>query len=182
MIDTKAAPAQEHGAFFELDTKSVQEDGTFVGYASIFGLTDLGRDIVQAGAFAASLKVRPASKVKMLRGHDTSEPIGVWTELVEDTKGLKATGRLILETTRGRETYALLKAGALDGLSIGYKTVKDKLDRKSGTRLLEAVDLHEVSITTFPMLPQAIVTRVKNSGTDFSRLIRAINAATAAIA
>ncbi len=173
------SPAKEHGSFFELDVKSITEDGTFSGYASLFGVKDLGRDIVAAGAFTKSLKSRPAGRVKMLRGHDTAEPIGVWTSLVEDQRGLKATGQLILTTVKGKETYELMKAGALDGLSIGYKSIKDSFDRKSGTRLLEALDLYEISIVVFPMLPAATVSRVKS--TDFSRLVSAINAATAAL-
>src|SRR4051812_28668276 len=100
---------KETGGFFELDIKTIADDGTFAGYASLFGVEDLGSDIVQAGAFAKSLKTKPANKVKMLRGHDSSEPIGVWTNLVEDARGLKATGQLILTTVKGRETYELLK-------------------------------------------------------------------------
>jgi HK97 family phage prohead protease len=92
---------------------------------------------------------------------------------------LKATGRLILETVKGRETYALLKAGALDGLSIGYRTKKETFDRTKNVRLLHELELHEISIVTFPMLPSATISRVKH--TDFSRLVQAINRATAAL-
>jgi HK97 family phage prohead protease len=172
--------SKEHGAFFELDTKSVQEDGTFTGYASLFGVKDLGRDIVQTGAFTQSLKSRPAGKVKMLRAHEPNEPIGIWILLEQDSRGLKATGQLILATVKGRETYELMKAGAIDGLSIGYKSIKDSIDRKSGTRILETVDLFEISIVTFPMLPTATITRVK-SGSDFRSLIEAINRAITAL-
>ncbi|MCK1313706.1 HK97 family phage prohead protease [Bradyrhizobium sp. 23] len=170
---------KETGNCFEFDVKAVAEDGTFSGYASVFGVTDLGGDSVQPGAFTKSLKSKPAAKVKMLRGHDTSEPIGVWTSIVEDSRGLKATGRLILDTNKGRETYALLKAGALDGLSIGYRTKKESFDRTKKVRLLNELELHEVSIVTFPMNPTATISRVKS--TDFSRLVAAINRATAAL-
>jgi uncharacterized protein len=104
---------KETGNCLELDIKAVAEDGTFSGYASLFGVKDLGGDVVQPGAFTKSLKSKPAAKVKMLRGHDTSEPIGVWTSLAEDSRGLKATGQLILTTVKGRETYELLKAGCV---------------------------------------------------------------------
>jgi uncharacterized protein len=170
---------KETGGCLELDIKTLAEDGTFTGYGSVFGVKDLGGDIVQSGAFTKSLKSKPASKVKMLRGHDTSEPIGVWTSIVEDAHGLKATGQLILETVKGRETHALLKAGALDGLSIGYRTKKETLDRKNNARLLNELELHEISIVTFPMNPTATISRVKS--TDFSRLVAAINRATAAL-
>jgi HK97 family phage prohead protease len=171
---------KETGGCFEFDVKSISEDGTFTGYASLFGVTDLGGDSVQPGAFTKSLKSKPASKVKMLRGHDTSEPIGVWTSILEDARGLKATGQLILDTVKGRETYALLKAGALDGLSIGYRTKKDSFDRTKKVRMLNELELHEISIVTFPMLPSATISRVKH-GSDFSRLVSAINRATAAL-
>ncbi len=161
----------EHGLALELDIKSVTEEGVFTGYASTFGNQDQGRDIVMPGAFAKSLSRRPAAKVKMLRGHDTGEPIGIWTDLKEDRKGLKATGRIILETSRGRETYALLKAGALDGLSIGFRTIKDRLDRAKGVRHLEEIDLAEISVVTFPMNTQATVTAVKSTDHDRARAI-----------
>lgn len=173
----------EFGFTFELDVKAVTDEGEFVGYASIFGNEDLGRDVVVNGAFTKSLKRRPVDRVKMLRGHDTQEPIGVWLDLAEDARGLKAKGRLILETTKGRETHALMKAGALDGLSIGFRTLKDRFDRAKGIRFVEEVDLIEISIVTFPMNPRATVSAVKgNSATEHARaLVRAINRATEAL-
>jgi uncharacterized protein len=170
---------KETGGCLELDIKAVAEDGSFVGYASLFGVKDLGGDVVQPGAFTKSLKSKPAAKIKMLRGHDTSEPIGIWTSIVEDSRGLKVAGQLILETVKGRETHSLLKAGALDGLSIGYRTKKESFDRKNDARNLNELDLFEISVVVFPMLPTATISRVKQ--TDFSRLVGAINRATAAL-
>lgn len=166
-----------------LDVKAIADDGTFEGYASIFDVEDLGRDIVKAGAFKKSLKARPAGKVKLLRQHDTREPIGLWTDLVEDGKGLRAKGRLILETTLGRETHALMKAGALDGLSIGFRTIKDTFDRKTGVRLLQEVDLVEISVVTFPMNTASTVTAVKaaESAERARAIVAAINRARAAL-
>lgn len=170
---------KENGACLDFDVKSIADDGTFTGYASLFGVEDLGRDVVQAGAFTKSLKSKPASKVKMLRGHDTSEPIGVWDSIAEDARGLKVSGRLILGTVKGRETYELMKAGALDGMSIGYRTKSETFDRTKKVRMLNELELHEISIVTFPMLPTATISRVKS--TDFSRLVAAINRATQAL-
>lgn len=168
----------ETGLFFELDTKAIGDDGLFVGYASIFGEVDLGRDAVQPGAFTKSLASKPATRVKMLREHNQTEPIGVWTDIVEDAKGLRVTGKLVLETTRGRETHALMKAGALDSLSIGYRTKSARLDRAKGVRLLDEVELHEISVVTFAMLPSATVSSVKSTTPDsFRSLVDAINAA-----
>lgn len=171
----------ETGAQIALDVKAIQDDGTFEGYASRFGEVDLGRDAVQSGAFAKSLKVLPASRVKMLREHNRSEPVGVWMEIAEDAVGLRVKGRLILDTLRGKETYALMKAGALDTMSIGYRTKASRLDKVKGVRLLDEVELHEISIVTFGMLPTANVTAVKSQDDNLRSLAGIIDAARASI-
>jgi uncharacterized protein len=164
------------GDLIDLDVKLLSDAGEFTGYASVFENEDQGRDIVMPGAFAKSLQTRPAAKVKMLRQHDQSEPIGVWLDLREDSKGLKVTGRLIRETVKGAETYELIKAGALDGLSIGFRTIKDRLDRAKGVRLLEEVEVREISIVTFPMNDRALVSTVKAADHDRARaIVRAID-------
>lgn len=161
----------ELGFTLELDTKAVTAEGEFEGYASVFSNEDLGRDVVVAGAFTKSLKRRPAGKVKLLRQHYTDEPIGIWTDLAEDAKGLKGRGKLILDTVKGRETHALMRAGALDGLSIGYRTLKDRFDRQKGIRFLEEVDLVEISVVTFPANPKAVVSAVKSQDPERARAL-----------
>ena len=134
-------------------------DGTVVaGYASLFGVKDQGGDTVQKGAYAASLKAmaKAGRQVKMLWQHDPAQPIGVWDEVREDGVGLYVKGRILTDVEKGREAVALLAAGAIDGLSIGYKTVKAERDGK-GQRLLSELELWEVSLVTFPMLPEARV-------------------------
>jgi len=173
--------ANSPGTYVEFDTKAISEDGTFTGYASVFGVKDRGRDIVMPGAFTKSLTTYPAGRVKMLLQHDVREPVGIWLKFEEDGKGLKATGRLILETTKGRETYELMKAGAYDSLSIGYRTVRDEMDRKQGARLLHELELREVSIVTFAMNEAATISAVKTTGTDLSDLVAAINSTTRTI-
>jgi len=168
-----------HGDTIDLDVKSVAADGSFWGYASTFGNTDRGNDVVMAGAFKNSLEKYPAGKVKLLWQHDTSEPVGVWKSLTEDAHGLRAEGQLLLDTNRGREAYALMKAGALDGLSIGFKTIRDEVDRKSGVRRLHEVELREISLVTFPMNEDATITGVKSTNKSFRALVEAINAARA---
>ncbi|MGR4929042.1 HK97 family phage prohead protease [Bradyrhizobium sp. CAR08] len=168
----------KQGTVVEFDVKAIAEDGTFTGYASVFDVIDSHKDSVQRGSFQKSLAKRPAAKVKMLRGHDQSEPIGVWKSIVEDDRGLKAAGQLILDTARGRETYALMKAGALDGLSIGFRTVKDRMDRTKGARILEELDLWEISAVTFPSNSESTIQSVKSSdSTQFRALVEAINSA-----
>lgn len=134
-------------------------DGCVVsGYASLFGRVDQGGDVVRAGAYGASLAALAAAgrRVKMLWQHDPAQPIGVWDEVREDGRGLHVKGRILTEVAQGREAAALLAAGAIDGLSIGYRTVKATRDGK-GRRMLDEVELWEVSLVTFPMLPEARV-------------------------
>ena len=133
------------------------------GYASLFGEIDAARDMVLRGAFAATLRTRGVNRVPMLFQHDPAEPVGIWLELREDARGLYARGRLIPEVARGRELLALLRAGAIDGLSIGFRTVKGNIDPKTRVRRLVAVDLWEISIVTFPLLAGARVRAVKQA-------------------
>jgi len=144
-FETKRAPAPA----------AIGADGAFDGYASLFGVRDTCGDIVAPGAFAASLRGRGAAAVKMLWQHRADEPIGVWTQIVEDARGLRVRGRLDLSVARAREAQSLIRAGALDGLSIGYRTLRAVGDPKSGARRLLELDLIEISIVTFPALAQA---------------------------
>ncbi|MEP5760315.1 MAG: HK97 family phage prohead protease [Litoreibacter sp.] len=140
------------------DQIEVGEDATISGYASVFGEVDQGNDLVKKGAYAASLKQLAAvgTSVKLLWQHDPTQPIGVWDKVFEDEKGLYVSGRLLTETRKGCEAAALIAAGAIDGLSIGYRTVK--ADRnQAGIRHLLELELWEVSLVTFPMLQQARV-------------------------
>ena len=132
------------------------EAGVFSGYASLFGETDLGGDVVAPGAFRASLRRRGAQGVRMLFQHDPAQPIGTWLDLAEDAKGLRVTGKLNLDVARARELAALIRDGALDGLSIGYRTIRSAR-APGGARKLLALDLWEISLVTFPMLPGARV-------------------------
>jgi Escherichia/Staphylococcus phage prohead protease len=142
---------------------TIDADGTVEGYASLFGEVDQARDMVMPGAFAQTLKSRGLRRIPMLFQHDPAEPIGIWLELSEDWRGLKARGRLIPEVTRARELLALVKAGAIDGLSIGFRTVKGRVDPRTRIRKLDQVDLWEISIVTFPLLAGARVRAVKQA-------------------
>jgi HK97 family phage prohead protease len=142
------------------------------GYASVFGQVDQGGDLVAAGAYARSLAALAGAgrAVKMLWQHDPREPIGVWDEVREDGRGLHVRGRILTDVARGREAAALIGAGAIDGLSIGYRTVKAAKDAE-GRRVLSELDLWEVSLVTFPMLPEARVA-AKSEAVDAAVLRR----------
>ena len=151
--------------------KPVMTEGAVIeGYASRFGLPDQGGDIVAKGAFGASLARLAAKgdKVRMLWQHDPTKPIGVWDEIREDATGLWVKGRLLSEVTLAREAATLIEAGAIDGLSIGYRTIRAEKDQK-GRRVLSEVELWEVSLVTFPMLPEAKLGRKDTDDTrDFA--------------
>jgi len=151
--------------FSPLEIKSINVDGTFEGYASVFGEEDLSRDVIEPGAFKDSLNRRGIAGIKMLFQHDPNQPIGVWEDLRELPRGLYARGKLLMEVVRAREVLSLMLAGALDGLSIGFRTIKARKDGNGGVRHIEQVDLWEVSVVTFPMQPLARVSAVKQNGT-----------------
>ncbi len=149
--------------FANLELRGLSRDGTFSGYASVFGEVDLGKDAIERGAFRKSLGERGASGVRMLFQHDPAEPIGAWKTIREDSRGLYVEGVLADGVSRAREVHQLLKNGALDGLSIGFRTVRAKTDAKSGVRRILEADLWEISVVTFPMLPSARVQNIKNA-------------------
>ena len=144
--------------------KALSDDGMIEGYGSVFGVRDSYSDIVAAGAFKASLAAHKAAGTMpaLLWQHRSDEPIGVWTSMVEDQKGLAVVGQLAMDTTRGREAHALLKMRAINGLSIGFYSKEWKYDTENDVRTLTEVDLWETSLVTFPSNSAARVTAVKS--------------------
>ncbi len=137
----------------------------FEGYASLFNVPDSSGDVVARGAFAASLRRRPPEKVRMLYQHSAVEPIGVWEEIREDSRGLYVRGRLVLDVMRARDVRALIAEGALNGLSIGFRTVRARRDAGTGLRTLTEIELWEISVVTFPLLAGSLVTAVGGDAT-----------------
>ncbi len=158
-----SAFARRETKFAAASLDRVREDGVFTGYASLFGEVDLGNDMIASGAFSRSLDRRGASGIRMLFQHDPAQPIGVWTSLREDATGLRVEGRIATASQRGREVLELMRAGALDGLSIGFRTVRAQSQKSSGLRRIVEADLWEISVVTFPMLPGARIDAVKSA-------------------
>jgi HK97 family phage prohead protease len=148
----------------ELPLDELEPDGTFSGYASLFGTVDLSSDRIERGAFARSLAERGSAGIRMLYQHDPNEPIGAWTEIREDERGLFVRGKLAQGVKRAREVLDLMRSGALDGLSIGFRTVKARKEAAGGIRRILEADLWEISVVTFPMLPGARISQVKGFG------------------
>jgi len=150
------------------------DDGQVIkGYASVFGTPDQGGDVVQKGAYSAALKALAArgGRVKMLWQHDPRNPIGVWDEIFEDETGLYVKGRLLADIRQGAEALSLIRAGAIDGLSIGYRTKRAEKNA-GGQRLLHELELWEVSIVTFPMLSDARVDSKAEADADALDLVQ----------
>lgn len=151
-----------------LDLKSVSDNGTFSGYGSVFHNEDSYRDIVRPGAFKASL-AKWAGKNRLpplLWQHKSSEPIGVFTKMEEDEKGLYVEGRLLIDDIpQARTAYALLKEKGLGGMSIGYREITTRQNEDHTQDLLE-VELWEVSLVTFPANEAATVDSVKDALSD----------------
>ena len=176
--------AAEHGLetkFMAFGEESSVSNGRLSGYASVFDAPDQSGDVVAPGAFAASLAAGPRS-VKLLWQHDPAQPIGVWETLREDGRGLFAEGRLLTEIRAGAEAAALLRAGAVDGLSIGYRARRSERLSGGGRRLLD-IELWEISLVTFPMLSEARAAPLDASADPEAReVLAALRAARAAFA
>jgi HK97 family phage prohead protease len=160
---------------FVADIKAVGDEGegVFEGYGSVFGVVDSYNDIVVKGAFEDSLK--EYGMPKLLLQHSTWMVGGKWLEAREDEKGLWLKGQLNLEVQSAREVYALMKQGAINGLSIGYRTVEETINRETGENIIKKVRLYEVSIVTFPANEAATVTGVKNAPAtvrEFEKFLR----------
>lgn len=155
-MDKKTAPI--------LEIKSLKDSGEFEGYGSTFGgEPDAYGDVIAEGAYSDSLAAHKAKGTmpKLFWQHNADEPIGKWTDAVEDSHGLLMRGKLNMDVQRGREAYALLKAGDIDGLSIGYRIKKHSVDNDTGIWTLEKLDLIEVSIVSVGANENAVVQSVK---------------------
>jgi HK97 family phage prohead protease len=172
MLMKNALAAREDGLeykFVKFAPTDLTATGAFRGYASKFGNEDLGGDIVAKGAFSKSLQASGPRSVKMLYEHDHLCPIGVWNKLVEDDNGLLSDGHLLLPDENGRgglgkasEVYTLMMNGVLDGLSIGYRVKAASHDRTKQVRILEEIELKEISLVLYPMNEEAVISSVKS--------------------
>lgn len=165
---------QQTSSFY---VKSIEEDGIFTGYASVFDCVDFQNDQVMPGAFSKSLCTwrKKGMWPKMLWQHDHHHPIGEWLDMHEDAKGLWVKGHLLLDVRKGREAYALLKRNVVNGLSIGFSLEKAAFSPR-GHQLIQEVDLHEISLVTFAANPKAKVEWIKSIDmTTEYRLAHAVN-------
>lgn len=158
---------------FKLSVKDLKDNGTFTGYGSVFGNVDSYGEAVMKGAFEKSLKKHEVENlpIVMLWQHDRTNPIGIWKNVHEDEYGLCGEGEINLDTQQGREAYSLMKQGALNGLSIGYKEIL--ASSKGNVRSLTELELYEISPVTFPANTEARITGIKSERiADFAEQLR----------
>jgi len=141
--------------------QSKPHEGVFEGYATLFYCVDLSGDTLMPGAFAETLKRRGTRDIRLLWQHDPDQPLGRWLRLEEDSYGLKVRGALNLRIQRAAELFTLLHDRSVDGLSIGFRSEKANRDQRTGGRYIHKLDLWEISLVTFPMLPNARISRTE---------------------
>lgn len=147
------------------EMKSFGDTGYFAGYASMFDYIDSQMDVVLHGAFERTLAENAEGRdIKLLWQHDPKEPVGYFTNIIEDNHGLYVEGYIQQEVQKGKEAYALLKSGAVRGLSIGYNVKNYNVDHKTGIRIINDLDLFEISLVTFPANDMAKIIEVKSGG------------------
>lgn len=163
-LELRNAPMEHEIRSFVLEMKA-NEDGTIEGYGSVYNVIDKYNDTIAPGAFQQSLAAHKSAGTlpAMLWQHNSAQPCGVWLEMVEDEKGLRLKGQLALDTVLGKEAHALIKMGALNGLSIGFICRKWIYDDETDLRTLLEIDLWEVSLVTFPANSKARVTNIKSA-------------------
>ena len=159
---------------------SADDSGTFTGHAAIFGELNAHNEVMRRGTFTRTLSDHQARNLRppMLWSHRTDDPIGVWTDIREDEAGLAVTGKLVTETARGREAHALLKAGALTDLSIGFRGAKFTRNA-DGARSITDLDLVEISLVALPSAGNARINSVRAvpALADFTRALANASAA-----
>lgn len=167
-LEIRKDGAETRQAGGALEIRSLDERGEFEGHGSVFNNEDSYGDIVLPGAFQKSLEEHRSAGTlpAMLWQHDPGQPVGVYSQMSEDSKGLYVKGQLLLDTAKGREVHAMLKAKAVRGLSIGFVT--RQWEYRDDTRLVKDVDLWEVSLVTFPANRAAQVADVKNSSSPIT--------------
>ncbi len=151
-----------------LEIKALGEDGLISGYGSVFGNKDSYGEIVDKGAFKRSLADYRRQKrlPKMFWQHDPGQPIGHWTDMAEDDTGLLVTGQLNMNVQKGREAYFHLRDGDIEGLSIGYRVIKETRDEANDAVILKELSLMEVSVVSLPANAEATVSAVKAAETE----------------
>lgn len=155
------------------DIKTLDDTGRIEGILAGFGNIDRGNDMLLAGCFAKSLAARK-TPIPMLLQHDHNRPIGAWRTWQEGAEGLFVQGEIALRTRDGQEAYELAKAGALTGLSIGWRSKLAKTEVVSGVNVIAEADLYEGSLVTVPMNPVTVVTSVKSicNAADIAEVLR----------
>jgi hypothetical protein len=145
--------------------KAIEKSGEFSGYLSVFGNADSYRDVVMPGAFTDTLDAwsKKGAMPPVLWQHDSTQPLGPYTKMSQDDKGLYVEGQLLVDDIpQAKIAHTLLKAKVIRGQSIGYNVDEESYDGKTNVNQLTKLDLWEGSIVTFPANVEASVTAIKS--------------------
>ncbi len=160
-----------------MQIKEAKADGSFTGYAAVFGNVDLGQDVILPGAFKTA-KTTADGKIRIALDHNLGRLVGK-AKFAQDEHGLRVEGQLTLGVSYARDAYELMKDGVLDGLSVGFNiarggsTWEDRDD--SYVRLISDAELWEFSLVAFGMNPEALVDSVKAANIrDFEAQLRGL--------
>ena len=150
---------------FKFDVKK-SDDGvmSFTAYGNVKNIKDHAWDIAVDGCYQASIDKHKANGTspRLLWSHNSYElPVGKITHMEEDEHGLKFSGELA-DTQMGRDIYALIKSGALDSFSIGYRVIKEEWNSGAGANLLQEIDLKEISFVNFACNEASLLQDVKS--------------------
>ena len=162
-------------------TKNFAEKGSFTGYASIFDKIDSQNDLIKNGAFNSSISNKDPARIKLLWQHDYTKPIGKIISLTENSRGLVVVAKLLLDITNAREAYSLIKSGIVTGLSIGFSIKNFYFDQTANCRVIDDLDLWEISLVTFPANSEAQITETKNNQQCFFTVLQTLQRASEAL-
>lgn len=143
---------------FGFEIKAIDEAGYIAGIAAGISNVDHGGDMIMPGVMAKAVAGRSA--VPMLLFHDMKQPVGSWGKFVERGSDFEVEGRFAMKARAGQEAHALAEAKALGGLSIGYRTLRHRIEAK--VRQLHELLLHEISLVPVGMNDRAVVTQIKS--------------------
>jgi HK97 family phage prohead protease len=142
-----------------------EEQGIVKGLGSVFGNVDSDNDIIEKGAFTKTI-LENRSRIKYLYQHRIDKPVGTMKELEETESALSFVAQIALKTSLGRDVFEMIKAGLINENSVGFATVKQQYDQKSGINYIKEVKLYEISAVTLAANPLAFINEVKSGSTE----------------
>lgn len=155
------------------ECKALGATGEIDGLGAAFGNKDQGGDIIEFGAFAESLDEHRKSGTtpNMFWAHNIMEPVGHYTKVEENKKGLAVAGQVWIGKgiPKAEQAYLMASNPGEKGFSIGYQTIVSESDPARKANILKKVKVREISITPYPMNKRAVISSVKSMMEDLNK-------------